>query len=253
MRKYIKSIEGFSLIELSIIITVFAVLLTSLLAGSRINVESENVISVEKKMFEVEKALAFFQKANGYLPCPASRIVGYDNANYGVSVDCSSATATAAPAGTVNIDNGTGAADTYQVRVGAIPTRTLGLPDAAALDAFGNRLSYMIIRSLGVDSATYTGFSSAQPTDLFQVVDKVGAPIYGGSNAQIIKYVVLSHGADGKGAFNKNGVRALACPTIPKDSENCDDDKLVMQGAINDTVATSNVAYYNDYVRYKAK
>jgi prepilin-type N-terminal cleavage/methylation domain-containing protein len=242
--------QGFSLIELSIIIAVFAVLLTSILAGGGIKNESENVTSVEKRMFEVEKAIAFFQKANGYLPCPASRTDAYGSATYGVSVSCAPATAAAAPAGTANIG---AAGDTYQVRIGAIPTRSLGISDEAGLDPWGNRITYMIIRSLGVDSATYTAFSTAQTTDLFQIVNRSSTVTYGTTNAQIVKYVIISHGSDGRGAYNKNGLLGVACSTTAAERENCNTTKNVMQDGINDVVASSNANYYNDFVRYKPK
>jgi type II secretory pathway pseudopilin PulG len=251
MSENMKKNNGFSLIELSIIIAVFATLLTSLLAAGRIDNESENVQEVEKRLFEIEKALEFFQKANGYLPCPASRTAAYGTASYGVSVDCSAATAAAAPAGTANL--GTGAGDAYQVRVGAIPTRTLGISDEAGLDPWGNRLTYMVIRSLGVDSATYTAFSTTQTTDLFQIVNRASTVIYGTTNAQIVKYAIVSHGSDGKGAYNKNGILGVACSTTSAERENCNNTKNVMLDGINDIVATSNATYFNDFVRFRPK
>ncbi len=237
---------GFSLVELSIIIAVFAVVITSLLSGSGIKTENSDVISVKAELDNVESALAFFQKSNGFLPCPASRTAAPSNAAYGVSVDCTNTAANPAD-GTINIG---ASGDIYQVRVGTIPTRTLGLADSAALDPWGNRLSYMIIRSLGVSSTSYSSFNPTQNTDFFQIVNKTRAVIYGSNTSEIVKYAVLSHGADGQGAFNKNGIQGLACGGSAADAENCNATKQIMVDGVSDVVQTNNSTYYNDYVRY---
>jgi prepilin-type N-terminal cleavage/methylation domain-containing protein len=238
--------KGFSLIELSIVLTVFAVIAVGMLSGREAKQENIQVTSVENTLQHVQEALAFYVKHHGYLPCPASRTDTPDSATFGVSVSCAAATATAAPAGTANIGTST---DEYQLRVGMIPTRTLGIPDRYALDSWGNRLSYVIIRSLGVDKATYDAYAPTQTSDYFQIVDKTGAVLYGNNNTQIVKYVLLSHGSDGSGAYSKTGTQALTCPDHGKDRKNCEGAKQFVIDHINQTDTGSN--YYNDYAKWE--
>jgi prepilin-type N-terminal cleavage/methylation domain-containing protein len=241
-----RSLHAFSLIELSIVLAVFAVVAVGVFSSREVGQEEVQVTSVDDTLDQVEQALAFYLKHYGYLPCPASRTESIDSANYGVSVSCAAATATAAPAGTENIGANT---DEYQLRVGMIPTRTLGIPDKYALDAWGNRLTYAMIRTLGVDKATYDAYAPTQASDYFQVVDKTGAVLYGNNNTELISYVILSHGSDGKGAYGKGGVQTIACPTGIGDTENCNTTKQFIVDVVNQT--DTGTQYFNDYVRWK--
>jgi hypothetical protein len=244
-----KNISGFSLIEMSIIITVFAVLSVSILAGRENVVEAEQVENISAKLDKIEAALKFYLKANSVLPCPARRDIAYGDAGFGESVSCAPATAAAAPTGTINVG---AAGDDYQLRVGAIPTRTLGLPDDYALDPWGRQFTYVIIRKLGDTTTTYAS-ANVQATDLFQIVNRAGAVLFGSTNAQIVRYAIISHGSDGKGGFNRNGIQ-IACSTVAADRRNCTfSPKSVMQDSVNDSVASNDSNYYNDFVRYLAK
>jgi hypothetical protein len=234
---------------MSIIITIFSILSVSILAGRENVAETEQVKNLSVKLDKIEAALKFYLKANSLLPCPARRDVAYGDVGFGESVSCAPATAAAAPAGTINVGIST---DDYQLRVGALPTRTLGLSDEYALDPWGRQFTYVIIRKFGDTSATYAS-ANVQATDLFQIVNRAGAVQFGSTNAQIVRYAIISHGSDGKGGFNRNGIQ-LSCSTVAADRRNCTfSPKSVMQDFINDSVTSNNSNYYNDYVRYIAK
>jgi prepilin-type N-terminal cleavage/methylation domain-containing protein len=250
-------VKGFSLIELSIVLAVFAVVAVGIFSKREVGQEHVQVTSVGDTLDQVEQALAVYIKHYGYVPCPASRIESTDSAAYGVSVNCDATTASSAPAGTDNIGTNT---DEYQLRIGAIPTRTLGLPDNYALDAWGNRLTYAIIRTLGIDKATYDAYTPTQTTNYFQVVNKTGTILFGNNSSELLNYVVISHGPDGKGAYSKSGMQTVACSeTIAghsnteqaHDTKNCNGTKQFVLDAVNQT--TTGTDYFNDFGKWGKK
>jgi prepilin-type N-terminal cleavage/methylation domain-containing protein len=237
--------HGFSLIELSIIIAIFSVLMAGMLGGRTIQREAERVEGADASMDAAQKALQYFFQEKGYLPCPASLTAAPGTVNYGISTDCA---LTAAPAGTTHIGTAT---DEYQLRVGALPTRTLGMADGAGVDGWGNRLTYVIPRMLGVDAAGYTGYAPTQTTGFFQLTDAAGTVTYGSSTSEIIAYALISHGADGRGAYTKDGIAGIGCATTEADKENCDADKQWIDAPVNDQV--TGATYYYDFTRWIKK
>ncbi len=246
MSIYNKQNLGFSLVEMSFIIVGFALVLTAVVSTEKVTQERQSYTHTDDTLERVEEAISYYFAGNGSLPCPASLEDAPNSANYGKSTDCSDTTA---PAGTSHRDNGTGASDEYQLRVGMIPTRTLGLPDSYALDSWGNRLSYAMIRQLGIDKTTYDSYEPSQTTDLFQIRDEAGTILYGRDEKEIVGYVIISHGKDRKGAHTKQvDTEGIDCGDQTIDKANCDTDKIFVAAAINDR--TSGADYYYDFVRW---
>jgi hypothetical protein len=153
---------------------------------------------------EINAAIIAYQRSKNHrLPCPASLSSGS-----GVE-DC----AASPPAGTTDV--GTGGA----VRIGALPTRTLGLPDSAGEDKWGNKLTYAVVKT---------------HTDVFQFSNPVAAgaginvtTATSGSTISNQAYIVVSHGKDGKGATPAKAVSVgIACTsTSGQDQNNCTNDQ----------------------------
>ncbi len=236
--------RGFSLIELCIIITVFSLLMAGILGSQNLNREVARMTSENSGLNALQKSIQAFYQTNKYLPCPASRAQAPDTAGYGVSTDCS---LTTAPAGTVHVGV---AADDYQLRIGAVPTRALGLPDRMGIDPWGNRITYVLMRKLGMDAAGYTAYAPTATTGYFQIVDAAGAVTYGSSTTTIVAYALITHGADGKGAYTKQGTAGVACSTTALDKENCNADKKFMDTAVNEAPGAS---YFDDFIRWVKK
>jgi type II secretory pathway pseudopilin PulG len=237
---------AFSLIELAMIITVFSMLMAGLLSSQTLRQDAVEVSKQEDGLDVVQEAIAVFLKQKSFLPCPASLAAAPDTALYSVS-SADSCVNTTAPAGMRHVGN---AADPYQIRIGAVPTRTLGIPDRYAFDPWGNRISYVVMRNLAVDSATFSAFSPTATSGYFQIVDSAGAVTYGTSNTTLVAYILVMHGADGKGATSKQGTSGVACSTTAADKENCDDDKQFMDTLFNQT---SGATYFDDIMRWVKK
>ena len=179
---------------------------------------------------EVNAAIIAYQRSKNHrLPCPSSLNLPSSNLDYGRATDC----AASPPAGTFDVGTGS------TVRIGALPTRTLGLPDSAGEDKWGNKLTYAVVKT---------------HTDAFQFSNSVaGAGINvttttSGSTISNQAYIVVSHGKDGKGATPAKATSVgIACiSTSGQDQENCDNDDQSFRALGMNTDPGAN--YFDDIV-----
>lgn len=228
--------KGFTLVEAAI-----ALLILSVIAGvaivliphaANVQLDAKN----EQKLDKLQNALLAFYNANGYLPCPASRTEAYSSANYGVSTNCFTTSAT----GTIDTDSGTGA---NSVRIGVIPSRSLGLMDADLLDEYGNRYTYAVLKDLTKSQAIFNNYiNTAQNL----VVNDSNNNMLNQSG-DVLAFVIVSNGENGFGAYNTNGVLVSTCSGSSKDVENCNDDKIFREQFKN---FESGPNYFDDSLRW---
>ena len=132
---------GFSLIAMSIIITVAAMVFVSVLPGQEAGDTNIKIINNEKRLERVEEAMRSFMAVNGRRPCPADGQYAENTANFGreASTGGSGACTGGTPAAPLGPDAATG-----NIVGGVIPTRSLGLPDDYQYDDFGRRFTYVV-------------------------------------------------------------------------------------------------------------
>jgi prepilin-type N-terminal cleavage/methylation domain-containing protein len=115
--------HGFTLVELTIVLLIVALLLGGLLPTISSQVDQRHVSETSKQLDEIKEALIGFAIINGRLPCPAAP----------------NATGVESPAGGGNCTN---------FYSGFVPAATLGLAgtDSAgyAVDSWGNRIHYAV-------------------------------------------------------------------------------------------------------------
>ncbi len=232
--------KGFSLIELSIVFVVIGILMTGAITFVSGYTKGHQIKETKMKLGAIEKELIVHVRKYGHLPCPASRTVALGTANFGMSP---SACNIAPPAGTADVNSG-------KVRIGMVPVKSLGLPQNYAFDGWGNRITYSAIRNLAVGQSTYNSYTTTDTNGVIIIQDGNGNQLYPADDKNITAYALVSHGADGKGSFNRTGQNVVACGTATKDSENCDDnDSLFFDMPINDGDVPAS--YFNDYIRWK--
>lgn len=225
--------EGFSLILVAILLVVAAMAATTALQESTRdqfwNPRTEN----QKILAAAHSRLQQFQRANGYLPCPAAINTLPTASTFGEASNCGAA-AVGGQVWEVNAGGG------EMVRIGMLPTKTLGLPKEAAADSYGARLLYAVSKKL-TDSATIgDGMGVITVNDAF-----------GAARTTEATFVVLSHGEDGKGAYRYSVANSSACASsgAAVDQENCDyltaGDALFVSSRMS-LVAGAN--YYDDQV-----
>lgn len=225
---------AFSLIELSVVLVIIAVFLSTSMPVAKSVITNYRVRITNERIQAVYEAMGNFARSNKRLPCPASMLLAKGNANYGKEVTCGIVPYTPGsdPAASTGVWQ-----SNWQNNVlyGAIPIAALGLPSDMAEDGFGNKIAYVVIRgftnpsTFGTnDPSTYNYNYYASSTYGWQycyripIFEKRGASYveitsphsgYSGSGVSACDlyaqnnqaaFVLISHGANKYGAFPAN-------------------------------------------------
>ena len=253
---------GFSLIELSVVLTIIGVVTASGLSIATSSLERTKYTSSKDKMTEVLAALSRFYASNYRLPCPADPALAPGAGGYGQEIYSTNGTtaglcdAVTTPANTAAVGGSTrrhvtsndalGVARDAYVRQGSLPTRALGIADNMMYDEYGYKFTYVVTEAF----TTGTSSAPASATGAITVNDGLG------NNLTIVaEMAVISHGKDHKGAYNKTGTQTSTCGASTNlDVENCDtevNDVWLTDAQYNaGTVAAS---YFDDLIRWQDK
>ena len=214
--------SGFSLVELTIVLLIIALLVGGMVVPLSAQRDMQNVSATEKQMAEIREALLGFAINYGRLPCPDTDQDGKE--------DIALPVVSSGPLSgqQTEIHNGClGALDE-----GGLPFATLGVPPS---DAWGNRFRYRvsgtftqsrIVRETAtgnVISAT-PGFALGSPGDI-EVMTRGNTGSAKGELllASTLPVVILSHGKNGYGTWSANGA-ALAAPPATNTDERMNAD-----------------------------
>lgn len=199
--------KAFSLIEVSIVILVLAIISSGIILLSDTKSSAKKVVISEKKIEDIYKALRIFITKNYRLPCPASITLTKDQSGYGhestSSVQLNTYRECDVIDGVYN-HNKEGSRIVY----GMVPVHALGLGDEYAQDSYGAKFSYIVHESLtipnysnsdgGVDGFSYFDEDSTQ---MIQVIDDRS-----GSVIEKVAFAIISHGENGLGSFKSSSI-----------------------------------------------
>lgn len=198
--------RGFSLTELAIVLIIVALLLGGLMAPIGAQREMQRLADTRRLLEQAHEALLGFAVIYGRLPCPANP-----------------ATATGAA----------GAGEEYPPAAGgcsialegALPWATLGLPET---DAWNRRFTYRVTAGFAgiVPVGKNAAFDLATTGDIDVFAAAGGATLVNDAPA-----IVVSHGANGLGAFLPTGTQ-IAASLNADEQENSDADNVFI-GAMN--------------------
>ncbi len=212
--------NGFSLLELVVVLTIISIVIgTSLMVGSK-QVERERISTTFAELKLMQESLKTYAKVHGKLPCPAPAFINSADPLFGyAATDCDS----------------TPSANVYHIaspdiKAGEVPFRTLNLPVAFAADQWDGRYLYSVSDNL-IPSI------EKDMEGVMTIVDTKNEII-----TQKAAYVILSLGKSGLGSFNhKNNAAGPACSTTHADSENCKTPwQTFMDGSIRETDGAAN-------------
>lgn len=237
--RHLPSSKGYSLIELSVVIGVIGLVSGGLMTLGTRHVVRSNQTQIDARLTQIEDALALHYRQHGTLPCPASLITAEDTVNFGRGNGCAGA-----PPAILEVMDAAGVANNDEVLIGAVPTRTLGLPDNTMYDPWGSKIRYAVIKRM--TTSAIENFTTALTNGVIQINDISGARIT--PNGSVVPYALWSHGEDRRGGYNRTGTISLACGGTA-DSENCDTDHLLIDADKQDSDILAN--YYQDTVRWK--
>jgi len=209
--------DGFSLIEMAIVLFIIALLLGGLLPTVSSQIEQQRRNETRKIMAEVRDSLFGYAMANGRLPFPACGTIptqpGINN-NAGVELSAASAVLIACA----------------EVHRTVLPWATLGVSET---DAWGNRFTYRVtpLFASGVVAGTSSSFLLSSPGN---ITIKNGTA--GNNVATLIPVVMLSHGVNACGAYQPSGNRidddqSTPPPTYcvnPDQQENTNNDSTLI-------------------------
>lgn len=228
--------SGFSLIEAVLSIMIMGIMFAAILAFLKPLQQNEPLYATKERFARIEYALETYIQANGELPCPASLTSDPQSLAYGVATDCTVAPA----AGVFTANDGRVTPEqTENIRIGAIPFRSLNLSAQYGVDGWGNRFIYAVTERLTQDDLFDNNHGG------IKINDSASGNMLSTEGTAL--YAVISTGNDGKGAYNaQGGLKGGGCSGSGIDLENCDMDATFVT-----TERSSGTVYYDDLISYK--
>lgn len=220
--KPIKRQQGFTLIELAIVLVIIGVLIGSFIGTFAQRIENARIVETEDELEEIKTALIGFAYTNGNLPCPDTGGDGVENRTAGA---CDSGNA-----------------------VDTLPWVTLGL---ARADAWGTRYRYWVDTTYG-DSATLFTLTNPPTADgIGQILDRIDDGTATQALANNIVAVVISHGKNAYAGISTSGIAQQAIPVANLDEiDNLNADNDFISRPSTDVSATTAGGEFDDILMW---
>lgn len=201
--------QGFTLVELAIVLVIVALLTSGLMMGMTAQRKSAENSDAQRQLENIREALLGFAMTNGRLPCPAQPNLP-------------------------NTDGNAGKENCAQPH-GVLPWVTLSLPET---DPWGSRFTYFASGLFTAPSGgALAGFtlSTGVPPNSTAGLANIKDNYASGSNiASDIPAVIISHGSRSAGAYQPTGAQ-LPTSTDPNEAENSDADTTFVSRTPTDT------------------
>jgi len=247
----IKSKKGFSLVELSVVLTIIGATLSGALSLAIQKTESDRIEETEEKIEKINDAIELFLIQNQRIPCPANPAAVHNATDFGVegapSDDDSNSICT--------FTNSTTTAAASNLYAGSLPVRprtgtTTGmhLPYDIMFDGWGRRFTYVVDARFANNESTNTSTNCSTDNLCFKNA-ATGAISLDGDTSYV--YLIISHGKNGSGAYTYYGsTTRLSASADTEELENAFDD----EGAFDaDFVSYSTGSVFDDYVDGRTK
>lgn len=181
--------EGFSLVEMAVVLAIVSLLLAGLLPTIASQMEQQKRTETRKQLEEIRNALVGYATSQTppKLPCPAVPTKATGSNGAGVS-DCS-------------------------ITTGVLPWVTLGTNET---DAWNRRFTYSVASTFATAASGITLTSVGNLSVLNIYTGSCPSTGCVGSN---IPAVIVSHGTDGSGAYTSQGTK-ITDSTDPDEADN---------------------------------
>ena len=220
MKNILNKSNGFTLIELAIVLVIIGVLIGSFIGTFTARIENIRVTETEDELEEIKKALLGYAYTNGHLPCPDCIGIPCNPVGFRDGIE-DRGTGAAVAAGSCSTNN----------NPGSIPWITLGLKDRG--DAWNTRYRYWVHETFSRDGSTLPVFTLDDPVLPFsadyprmaavfdRTVDGLGTQLI----ADNIVAFIFSHGKNRHGGYTIDSVFLGGTPAANVDEiENADND-----------------------------
>jgi len=250
-----RATRGFTLLEMAMVLAIIGLIMGTILSMTKTLSSSSKIAATQSKEALIKAALINFIAVNNRLPCPADP------------------TATASTAGTISTTppstfgaetvnaatpKGCGMPLNTGVYAGVVPWATLGLTQDAAVDGYNQFFTYLVaataIKTVPVTAITALNaglvptisglegaisiYSSSALTTQINNCTPIGST-YNPCSAVV---ALISHGADGYGAYTGSGA-AAAFPYADEQQNALHTNKIVMHDA-----AMSSTTPFDDII-----
>ncbi|MBP7710385.1 MAG: hypothetical protein KA100_04880 [Rickettsiales bacterium] len=205
---------AYSLLELSIVITIVAIMISGGLSFLTSSTNNAKIQLTRERMGTVYKALGSYLVKNKSLPCPAL-----------ITAVRSSETTYGQETPTPGTCSGTLSRDTGALVAGAVPVQALGLSADFAEDGFGSKFTYVVAKAFTNPDVTISdvvGFGRATATNIITVNDRIDSGLTQLATSNAV-FVLVSSGVNKLGAYSKNSSVASAAPTDADELSNYSD------------------------------
>jgi prepilin-type N-terminal cleavage/methylation domain-containing protein len=202
--------KGFSLIELSIVLTIASILLTGFLQFYSVIERGKKYEVTKQRLRDIRTALTHYVIMHGHLPCPAGVAGEYPAAQ------CTQAAEPMAGVGSYNVNKMNSGADPQnEIWIGILPGKELRFDREQMLDGWGHAFTYAVSRRLTLPNGM---IGNPVPSGVITVVDQNGDSVL--DKPDTGRYVVVSHGPTAAGAWLPEG-RRKPCTENTLDGKNC--------------------------------
>lgn len=209
--------EGFTLLEMAIVLLVIGFLVGTLLPPLSAQINQANYSECRRKMIEIREALIGYGLAYGHLPCPAKNAMNGDEDRNVATGVCNK-------------------------RNGFLPWSEIGVEK---LDVWGHLYLYSVTNTFSQVSPKISLTPAPSPDITIKTRDSAGALI-NLTNANAVPFVVISAGKNGNFATLDNGVvkanRSLGSLNADENS-NATQSNLFISRTATDNVAAIGGEY----------
>jgi prepilin-type N-terminal cleavage/methylation domain-containing protein len=244
-----RATRGFTLLEMAMVLAIIGLIMGTILSMTKTLSSSSKIAATQSKEALIKAALINFIAVNNRLPCPADP-----------TATASTAGTLSTPAGTYGMETVTAATPkgcamplSAGVYAGVVPWATLGLTQDAAIDGYNQFFTYLVaataIKTVPVTAVTalnaglvptISGLEGAIsiyasqtnltiPTNNCMPTSYTSTAPYNQCSAVV---VIISHGADGLGAYTTSGAAATPLSNAPDENQNAlHTNQIVMHDA----------------------
>ncbi len=290
MKNNIKNKDGFSLIEMALVLIVSGFVGLTIASSLKYFLKNQELQKTKENAEIIKTALFQYYRERGVYPCPADPTLSANDPNYGVS-QCRNfadiAFDTESCAGTPgglscttsfsrDVDN---SSNGDVVMIGVIPFSTIfnQVGDRSKFrwsvrqDGYGSLYSYAVTESM-TNTAIHGPLNPANPeTGAIRIIDENDVNLT--TPPDSAHYAFISHGPNRMGAYSIDGKQGFDCNltvidmitgnpvtpppgssvgggALPIDFENCDNTDAIFVQGIRSSAQNSN--YYDDLLYYES-
>ena len=189
-----RRVQGFSLVELSVVVAIVAVIAVMGLDTIAMFVGRTAYQSTQEKLAVIKVALAKHRYVYGYLPCPAGQNIQPTASNYGKEVRGAALACNYSGALANTLSGGVVTNDT--ILFGDLPVRDLELPLSYMKDGYNDKFVYVVVNGL----TTAGNFASTADGIIIRTGQLQTTCSTVCQDVSTASYVVLSFGADKRGS-----------------------------------------------------